>query len=195
MDYSQLPSKEIERLSRNIHPGAWAIESGTTAVDPAWLLRCRLPVRPADAHRRDQSFHAAEHAARQEHRCRLAAFGRLRHGVAAQRPAAEGGQKSTPAGQGLRRRHDHRDLAQHRHAQRQLHQGVAGARRHPAGLLRLSRPVVAQGAVSAEHRRCLLPAHGDQHGHLPMSSPAKSGPTPKRCCKKPKTIEKKIELF
>jgi chemotaxis protein CheD len=26
MDYSQLPSKEIERLSRNIHPGAWAIE-------------------------------------------------------------------------------------------------------------------------------------------------------------------------
>jgi chemotaxis protein CheD len=27
MDYSQLPSKEIERLSRNIHPGAWAIET------------------------------------------------------------------------------------------------------------------------------------------------------------------------
>jgi chemotaxis protein CheD len=26
MDYSQLPSKEIERLARNIHPGAWAIE-------------------------------------------------------------------------------------------------------------------------------------------------------------------------
>jgi chemotaxis protein CheD len=26
MDYSKLPSKEIERLSRNIHPGAWAIE-------------------------------------------------------------------------------------------------------------------------------------------------------------------------
>lgn len=26
MDYTQLPSKEIERLSRNIHPGAWAIE-------------------------------------------------------------------------------------------------------------------------------------------------------------------------
>lgn len=27
MDYSNLPSKEIERLSRSIHPGAWAIES------------------------------------------------------------------------------------------------------------------------------------------------------------------------
>ncbi len=27
MDYSTLPSKEIERLSRAIHPGAWAIES------------------------------------------------------------------------------------------------------------------------------------------------------------------------
>ena len=27
MDYSKLPSKEIERLSRSIHPGAWAIES------------------------------------------------------------------------------------------------------------------------------------------------------------------------
>ena len=26
MDYSKLPSKEIERLARNIHPGAWAIE-------------------------------------------------------------------------------------------------------------------------------------------------------------------------
>lgn len=28
MDYSKLPSKEIERLSRSIHPGAWAIEQG-----------------------------------------------------------------------------------------------------------------------------------------------------------------------
>lgn len=27
MDYSQLPSKEIERLARTIHPGAWAIEA------------------------------------------------------------------------------------------------------------------------------------------------------------------------
>lgn len=27
MDYSQLPSHEIERLARNIHPGAWAVES------------------------------------------------------------------------------------------------------------------------------------------------------------------------
>ncbi len=27
MDYSKLPSKEIERLSRSIHPGAWAIEN------------------------------------------------------------------------------------------------------------------------------------------------------------------------
>ena len=27
MDYSKLPSKEIERLSRNVHPGAWAIEN------------------------------------------------------------------------------------------------------------------------------------------------------------------------
>jgi chemotaxis protein CheD len=26
MDYSKLPSKEIERLARSIHPGAWAIE-------------------------------------------------------------------------------------------------------------------------------------------------------------------------
>ena len=26
MDYSKLPSREIERLARNIHPGAWAIE-------------------------------------------------------------------------------------------------------------------------------------------------------------------------
>lgn len=26
MDYSKLPSKEIERLARTIHPGAWAIE-------------------------------------------------------------------------------------------------------------------------------------------------------------------------
>lgn len=26
MDYSQLPAKEIERLARTIHPGAWAIE-------------------------------------------------------------------------------------------------------------------------------------------------------------------------
>jgi len=26
LDYSKLPSKEIERLARNIHPGAWAIE-------------------------------------------------------------------------------------------------------------------------------------------------------------------------
>lgn len=27
MDYSKLPSQEIERLARTIHPGAWAIES------------------------------------------------------------------------------------------------------------------------------------------------------------------------
>jgi chemotaxis protein CheD len=27
VDYSTLPSKEIERLARNIHPGAWAIEN------------------------------------------------------------------------------------------------------------------------------------------------------------------------
>jgi chemotaxis protein CheD len=27
VDYSKLPSKEIERLSRSIHPGAWAIEN------------------------------------------------------------------------------------------------------------------------------------------------------------------------
>lgn len=27
MDYSKLPSKEIERLARAIHPGAWAIEA------------------------------------------------------------------------------------------------------------------------------------------------------------------------
>ncbi|MBS1141621.1 MAG: CheD [Proteobacteria bacterium] len=26
MDYSKLPSKEIERLARSIHPGAWAVE-------------------------------------------------------------------------------------------------------------------------------------------------------------------------
>lgn len=27
MDYSKLPAKEIERLSRNIHPGAWSVDS------------------------------------------------------------------------------------------------------------------------------------------------------------------------
>lgn len=27
MDYSTLPAKEIERLARNIHPGAWAVET------------------------------------------------------------------------------------------------------------------------------------------------------------------------
>jgi len=27
MDYSQLPTQEIERLARTIHPGAWAIEA------------------------------------------------------------------------------------------------------------------------------------------------------------------------
>ena len=27
MDYASLPAKELERLARNVHPGAWAIES------------------------------------------------------------------------------------------------------------------------------------------------------------------------
>lgn len=27
MDYSKLPSREIERLARSIHPGAWAVET------------------------------------------------------------------------------------------------------------------------------------------------------------------------
>ena len=27
MDYASLPAKELERLARNVHPGAWAVES------------------------------------------------------------------------------------------------------------------------------------------------------------------------
>ena len=57
MDYSKLPSREIERLARNIHPGAWAIEPERPL---STLLGSCVAVYLYDP--MFESFHAAEYS-------------------------------------------------------------------------------------------------------------------------------------